>query len=185
MKLYICGMITKDPNYKAKFAKAEAALREAGFETENPCDHGDMSISWGENMRRVVPLMLASDGVALHTDWPESEGARIEVDLARKFEMPVRYTGEWEASHEVSMSPETRRRIVERHGEDVLRRFIAEAGYAKGTSEGLTEYEALCLAHSPTLSEARARVLRSRENPRPKRFSLEKRGARRGAGMSM
>jgi len=90
MKLYLSGKITGDANYKEKFAKAELALRDAGFDVFNPAaallnDEAD----WLDYLRRDVKALMDCDAVALLPDWQLSKGATIEAGLAAMLKMQV------------------------------------------------------------------------------------------------
>jgi hypothetical protein len=95
MKLYISGRITGDDNYQEKFMAAAQELIQAGYEVCNPAEHGSMNISWAENMKRVLPLLLGCDGLALLEDWHISKGAVIEVGLANNIGIPVKVADRW------------------------------------------------------------------------------------------
>jgi hypothetical protein len=95
MKLYLCGRISGDENYREKFRKAAASLEAAGYEVCNPAEHGSPDISWADNMKRVLPLMIGCDGLAITEDWYASRGAGIEVRLAGDLEMPVMRVDRW------------------------------------------------------------------------------------------
>lgn len=80
--VYISGKITGDENYRTKFAKAAARLRDLNYEVLNPA-----VLPRGLTRRQYVPIDLqmlcAADTVAFLSDYRESEGARIEHDIAR------------------------------------------------------------------------------------------------------
>jgi hypothetical protein len=97
-KLYLSGKITGDPEYQLKFRDAAYALMRRGYGVCNPALRGSESLSWKENMKRVVALMLKCDGVALIPDWAESKGAGIEKDLALNVGIPVKPLDEWLAA---------------------------------------------------------------------------------------
>jgi hypothetical protein len=95
MTLYLSGQITGDPDYKAKFALAEKALRKAGYDVINPALYQDFG-SWEKNMRRdIIDMMSWADGVALIYGWFNSGGARLEEDLAEKLGMRAYYVYHW------------------------------------------------------------------------------------------
>jgi hypothetical protein len=95
MKLYLCGKITGDTHYYAKFLRAEDSLYEAGFVPVNPAACIPATIDWKGAMRRAIRLMLACDGVALLPDWKKSRGAKIEVRLAGEIGIPVLPVSKW------------------------------------------------------------------------------------------
>ena len=96
MKLYISGPITGVPNYQENFIKAETILKQAGHEVVNPCavvlaDNA----TWEAYMKADIPLMLACDGVAVLPGWEASAGARFEVDIAQRLNMPIKDVYGW------------------------------------------------------------------------------------------
>jgi hypothetical protein len=94
-KLYLCGKITGDTNYRAKFLDAENKLHEAGFYPVNPAACIPSNKDWNHAMRTAIRLMLQCDGVALLPDWKQSKGAKIEERLARELGIEVKAGKEW------------------------------------------------------------------------------------------
>jgi hypothetical protein len=94
--LYLCGRITGDNHYRAKFLDAEDRLYEAGFVPVNPAACVPDKTEWHHAMRQAIGLMLRCDGVALLDDWKKSKGARIEATLAGNVGIPVKSIREWE-----------------------------------------------------------------------------------------
>ena len=96
MKLYISGPITGVPNYKENFVKAKAILKQTEYEVVNPCDVllGD-NATWEDYMKADIPLMLACNGVAVLPGWEASAGARLEIDIAQRLNMPVKDVYGW------------------------------------------------------------------------------------------
>jgi len=97
VKLYIAGPMSgiEDHNFPA-FNRAADRLKEAGYEVENPADHGaDGYFTWADYMKLDIPLMLKCDGVALLDGWTHSKGACLEVYIADALEMPRRYVDDW------------------------------------------------------------------------------------------
>jgi hypothetical protein len=97
LKLYLCGRVTGDNNYRVKFLRAENELYDAGFYPVNPAACIPAGTEWRQAMREAISLMLWCDGVALLCDWKESKGAKIEVNLARGIGIPVKSIREWES----------------------------------------------------------------------------------------
>jgi nucleoside 2-deoxyribosyltransferase len=95
-KLYLCGRVTGDDNYRVKFLKAENKLYDAGFYPVNPAACIPACTEWHQAMREAIGLMLQCDGLALLPDWKKSKGAKIEVGLAQAIGIPVRAIHEWE-----------------------------------------------------------------------------------------
>ena len=96
MKLYLSCPITGVPNYKKNFTKAEAILRQAGYNVINPCTVVlDDSATWEDYMKAGIPLMLMCDGVAVLPGWEDSAGARLEVDIAQRLNMLTKDIHGW------------------------------------------------------------------------------------------
>jgi hypothetical protein len=98
LKLYLCGQVTGDNDYRIKFLKAENKLYDAGFYPVSPAACIPASTEWHQAMREAISLMLQCDGVALLSDWKESKGAKIEVNLAHSIGIPVKSIREWESA---------------------------------------------------------------------------------------
>jgi hypothetical protein len=97
-KLYLCGRVTGDADYRVKFLRAENKLYDAGFYPVNPAACIPACTEWSQAMREAISLMLRCDGVAVLSDWKESRGAKIEVNLAHSIGIPVRSIREWESA---------------------------------------------------------------------------------------
>ena len=96
MKLYISGPITGVSNYQENFIKAEAVLKRAGYEVINPCVVVlAENATWEAYMKADIPLMLTCDGVAVLPGWEDSTGARLEVDIAQRLNMPIKDVYGW------------------------------------------------------------------------------------------
>jgi len=96
MKIYICGKVTGDQNYKEKFRKEENRLYSHGFEPVNPAAFISPDAFWSIAMKTALRAMLLCDGVSLLPDWKKSKGAKIEVQLAKELKMDVRENKKWE-----------------------------------------------------------------------------------------
>lgn len=97
VRLYVSGPMSgcKDYNFPA-FDLAEASLLEAGFEVENPATKGVIDgWDWHDYLRYDIKQMMDCQGLALLPGWNNSRGARVEVDLARALDMPVRLVNAW------------------------------------------------------------------------------------------
>lgn len=96
-KIYIVGKITKlikkDPEgVLQKFEKAADKLRELKCIPVNPLDVvNDLSSTWQDAMKTVLPEMLKSDGLYVLPDWEDSDGSNIEIKLALDLQFPVFY----------------------------------------------------------------------------------------------
>lgn len=81
MKVYIAGKITGDPDYRAKFKRAEDVLREEGHTVINPAvlPSGLDRADYG----RICAAMLDSaDAVAFLDDYMDSPGATLEHEYS-------------------------------------------------------------------------------------------------------
>ena len=91
MKIYISGRITGSKFYRERFSDAGIFLTCAGYSFISPLDFGSDKLSWEDNMRRALSIMLLlADGVALLDDWEDSKGAKIEKRLAEESGVPVK-----------------------------------------------------------------------------------------------
>lgn len=99
--LYIIGPVTGKPNdNKAAFAEARRALEADGYLCAIPHDYVSEGTDWSTAMRISITAMLslehgirnkpAFDGVAMLDGWEQSEGARIEKQVAEALGIPCR-----------------------------------------------------------------------------------------------
>jgi hypothetical protein len=92
-KVYLSGKITGTDlaETRAKFAKAQAELMNAGFEVMNPMalphDHDK---SWNSYMRECIKALMDCDELCLLPCHVTSRGARIEARLAFDLGIAVR-----------------------------------------------------------------------------------------------
>ncbi len=89
MKLYICGPITNNQNYKEEFSFVADSLLEAGHTVFNPIEMelGE-PIFWEEIMKIDLIEMLQCDGVAIvHTN-QSSKGQALEMLIANQLGIP-------------------------------------------------------------------------------------------------
>lgn len=82
MKVYIAGKITGNENYKAEFAEAEEKLRELGHIPLNPAVLPE-GLEKADYMRICLAMLDSADAIALLLSWTRSDGAAIEMSLAR------------------------------------------------------------------------------------------------------
>jgi nucleoside 2-deoxyribosyltransferase len=91
-KIYIAGKVTGEDRAEctAKFANAQKAIQELGFEVINPIEVvGDWDTNWNVAMRLCIAKLTECDALVLLLDWKESSGALIEAKLANSLEIPV------------------------------------------------------------------------------------------------
>lgn len=97
-KLYVAGPMSGLPalNHPA-FNAAASALRDLGFEVENPAENHapNDAPAWGDWMRVSIQQMMKCDAVALLPGWQWSQGARVETRLAEDLDMPCHDLAEW------------------------------------------------------------------------------------------
>lgn len=95
-KIYIAGPMSGLPecNYPA-FHKAEAFLKDLGFEVVNPAHSEVEDGHYVDFLREDLRWMLDCDAVAILPGWWDSVGARNEVNVAGLLRMPVRTAAEW------------------------------------------------------------------------------------------
>jgi len=92
MRIYISGPITgvKNNNFEA-FDAAFKFLSSHGFAPLNPLDldkiyneHGD----WNACLRRDIKYLMDCEAVFLLPGWEDSKGARLEITIASKLDLP-------------------------------------------------------------------------------------------------
>jgi hypothetical protein len=105
---YISGPMSGYPefNYPA-FNQAEIDLAEQDVRTVNPtnCFVGEPlgSRDYTEYLRAAFRMLLMAEGIIMLRGWPESKGARAELDIAMDLKMPVYY---WDSGVMISMNQE-------------------------------------------------------------------------------
>ena len=82
MKVYIAGKITGNENYKAEFAEAEEKLRALGHIPLNPAVLPE-GLEKADYMRICLAMLDSADAIAPLLSWTRSDGAVIEIALAR------------------------------------------------------------------------------------------------------
>jgi hypothetical protein len=88
VKLYISGPITGNPNYMADFHKWADFLAANGHDSFNPASLGEGLPDWHSYLKRDIPYLVECDGLFAMPGWEGSKGAQLEIDLARRLEMP-------------------------------------------------------------------------------------------------
>jgi hypothetical protein len=93
MKIYIAGQFTgiKYGQAYENFAKAEKDIKETGHEAINPLKIISEHARWEQAMRESIKLMLDCQGIFLLDNWKESEGAKIEFELACRLKFDIFY----------------------------------------------------------------------------------------------
>lgn len=82
--VYISGGITGIPNWMDNFNALARQLRAQNYEVANPAEFewNKIELSWAENMKRDIAVLVTCDAIALLPGWHKSKGARIEYQLA-------------------------------------------------------------------------------------------------------
>lgn len=95
-RLYVSGPMSgyEEFNYPA-FNAAAAALREAGYEVENPAEIGHPGMAYTDLIKEDIRIILDCDGVATLEGWWASRGAHIETSVAGVIGLPIRSVEEW------------------------------------------------------------------------------------------
>lgn len=95
MRLYLSGPVSNMPDLnRAAFAEAQAALEAAGYEVINPLNLSGAT-DWHDCMRDDIKALMDCGGVAVLDGWERSRGAKIEVSLATRLDMPVQNWRQW------------------------------------------------------------------------------------------
>lgn len=85
-KCYIAGKISGLPilEYTSNFKEAEAGVLNLGYYPVNPVElNHDHDKTWLSYMREDLTELLKCNAVYVLRNWSESQGAKIEVDLAK------------------------------------------------------------------------------------------------------
>lgn len=90
MKIYISGAISNDPDYKMKFAKAEAFLQSLGYIVINPAKNPE-GLTYKEYIDLGLKQLCSCDAVFALRDTNHSKGARLELAYAHTVNMPIYY----------------------------------------------------------------------------------------------
>jgi hypothetical protein len=85
MRVYIAGRVTGLPyeEAKAKFERAEEALRASNFNPVNPLKHVNSLASNRDAMKVCMPLLMDCNAILLLNDYEFSEGAKVELACAQ------------------------------------------------------------------------------------------------------
>jgi nucleoside 2-deoxyribosyltransferase len=85
-KIYIAGKVTGLDREKCleKFAISKRGVEELGYEAVNPMELVPEGTEWNPAMKICIKALMDCDGIILHPDWSDSEGAIFEQGLAWK-----------------------------------------------------------------------------------------------------
>lgn len=92
MKVYISGQITNldfdDANFQ--FDQAKLYLTKIGFNVVNPMELAHKhSREWIDYMIEDISALKGCDAIATLQNWVNSEGAKIEVAIARRMGLMI------------------------------------------------------------------------------------------------
>lgn len=89
--VYILGKITGEPYRKCyeKFEQREKQLNELGFMVVNPMKLVPPETPWHEAMRICIGRLVQCFAVSPLFDWQRSEGAKIEMNIAKAIELEI------------------------------------------------------------------------------------------------
>ena len=93
--VYLSGPMTGLPDYnRPAFNEVAEELRAQGKTVFNPADIGPkeniMPRAW--YMRKDLEGLMKSDSVYVLPGWDTSEGAKLEVAIAKELELPIIFT---------------------------------------------------------------------------------------------
>lgn len=90
-KVYVSGKMSgvKDHNFP-EFNRVTALLRNEGYIVINPAEFGVIEgWSWEDYMKKDIAELVYVDIVATLDNWEDSEGARLEVYIAKELGIEV------------------------------------------------------------------------------------------------
>lgn len=91
MRVYIAGAITGVKNYELTFKQREKELKSMGYQVENPVAIGQAlqrmfpydNLTHADYMNQTLKALLNCEGISMLNGWENSEGARIEYEVAK------------------------------------------------------------------------------------------------------
>lgn len=94
-QIYLSGPMTGLPEYnRPAFNAIAEELRSEGKTVFNPAELGEPDLihnrAW--YMRKDLEGLLKCDIVYVLPGWDESEGAKLEIEIAKQLEMPIIFT---------------------------------------------------------------------------------------------
>lgn len=103
MRIYISGPITKDPDYKIKFARARETLQTDGQTVIDPSELDIVlpaDARHEEYMRVCLKLLDMADAVYLLPGWENSHGASVEYGYALAQDKIILFQDDYEQAGE-------------------------------------------------------------------------------------
>ncbi len=92
-KAYIGGKVTGLPRHEAThhFGTVQKKLQEEGYDTVVPLDLVEDGMEWNKAMRICIAALVQCDELHLLPNWQDSNGARLERDIAQRLGMNIVY----------------------------------------------------------------------------------------------
>lgn len=90
MKIYISGKITGLFDYKEKFDEVESKLKNMGHTVLNPTIL-PLGLEYDEYMNLSYAMIDCADGVYMLDNWKDSNGAKLEIEYAKRKDKKVFY----------------------------------------------------------------------------------------------
>ncbi len=93
MRVYLSGPMSGLPelNFPA-FHAAAARLRAEGLQVVNPAEiNPDGEMTWEACMRQDIKALCDCDAIVLLPGWQASKGAHLELHIAHRLGMEVRF----------------------------------------------------------------------------------------------
>lgn len=87
-RVFLCGKITGDPNYQAKFARAAQTLEAKGFAVMNPAVLPPQGFEHRQYLAVTLAMLSVCDALMFLEDWTSSTGAKQEMRMAELTDKP-------------------------------------------------------------------------------------------------
>ena len=96
-QLYLCGAITKNPNYKTDFENARKKLIEADYSVISPVIFCKKDWSWNKCMRKCLQIIARNENlsIALIESEYKSAGRDLELSIAKALGLEIKTVDEW------------------------------------------------------------------------------------------
>lgn len=101
-RVFLCGKITGDPDYRFKFRRAETMLTNAGYHVMNPALLPGHGFNHREYMTVTLAMLSVCDEVFYLGDCSESPGAMEELERATLDGKPTHSFEMWVAESRIS-----------------------------------------------------------------------------------
>ena len=93
-KVYIAGKVSGEPIAQCtmKFGTAQKQIEALGLQAVNPLEVvGDWNASWETAMKMCLKALMDCHAVVVLDDWRDSEGANLELVLAKRLGILIFY----------------------------------------------------------------------------------------------